>query len=221
MNCFVSSPIRRISAWFSVRSRRAALRTISVSTGASSIPFAVSELDQLSAVGVVRLRCSPVGLVDCQKPSATTLFERLAEKRKGWLGGVQEKELDRTRRRQDEAYKDKLDGRITEEFWNRQMSELTANEQRTASALAALTEPLDDKALTVARTLEPAQQDHSLYLAHDPVEQAKLLSLVLSNSELDEVRVYPKYKVPFDLIAQRAKTEDWLGRLDSNQHHPH
>jgi hypothetical protein len=132
-----------------------------------------------------------------------------------------EKELDLTRRRQDEAYKDKLDGKITEEFWNRQNSVLTANEQRTASALAALTEPLDDKVLTVARTLELAQKAHSLYLAQDPAEQAKLLSLVLSNSEVDEVSVYPKYNMPFDLIAQRAKTEDWLGRKDSNLHRPH
>jgi site-specific DNA recombinase len=128
-----------------------------------------------------------------------------------------EKDLELTRRRQDQAYKDKLDGRITEEFWNRQMSELTANEQRTASALAALTEPLDDKVLTVARTLELAQNAHSLYVTQDPAEQAKLLGLVLSNSEIDEVSVYPKYKMPFDLIAQRTKTEDWLGGLDSNQ----
>jgi len=87
-----------------------------------------------------------------------------------------EKELDLTRRRQDEVYKDKLDGKITEEFWNRQMSQLTANEQRTASALAAATEPLDDKVLTVARTLELAQKAHSLYLTQNTTEQAKLLS---------------------------------------------
>jgi hypothetical protein len=118
-------------------------------------------------------------------------------------------------------YKDKWDGKITEESWNRQMSQLTANEQRTASALAALTEPLDDKVLTVARTLELAQKAHSMYLAQDPAEQAKLLSLILSNCQVDEVSVYPKYNVPFDLIAQRAKTENWLGREDSNLHRPH
>ena len=76
-----------------------------------------------------------------------------------------EKDRDLTRRRQDQSYNDKLDGKITEEFWNRQMSELTANEQRIDSALAALAEPLDDKVLTVARTLELAQKAHSLYLA--------------------------------------------------------
>jgi hypothetical protein len=41
--------------------------------------------------------------------------------------------------------------------------------------------------------------------------------LALSNCEVDEVSVYPQYNIPFDLIAQRAKTEDWLGGLDSNQ----
>ena len=126
-----------------------------------------------------------------------------------------EKDLELTRRRQDQAYKDKSDDKITEEFWNRQMSELTANELRTASALAALAEPLGDKVLAVARTLELAQKAHSLYVTQDPAEQAKLLSLVLSNSEIDEVSVYPKYKMPFDRIAQRAKTEDWLTIWDS------
>jgi site-specific DNA recombinase len=128
-----------------------------------------------------------------------------------------EKELDLTRRRQDQAYIDKLDGKITEEFWNRQMSELAMIERRIASQLAALTEPSTEKLLTVARTLELAQKAHSMYLAQDPAEQAKLLSLVLSNCEVDEVSVYPKYNIPFNLIAQRAKTEDWLGGLDSNQ----
>jgi site-specific DNA recombinase len=128
-----------------------------------------------------------------------------------------EKDLDLTRRRQDQAYTDKLDGKITEEFWNRQMSELATNEQRIARQLEALTEPPDEKLLTVARTLELAQKAHSIYLAQDPVEQAKLLSLVLSNCAVDEVNVYPEYNIPFNLIAQRAKTEDWLGGLDSNQ----
>ena len=76
---------------------------------------------------------------------------------------------------------------------------------------------LNDKVLSVARTSELAQKAHSLYVTQDPAEQAKLLSLVLSNSEIDEVSVYPKYKMPFDPISQRAKTEDWLGGLDSNQ----
>jgi site-specific DNA recombinase len=125
-----------------------------------------------------------------------------------------EKDLDLTRRRQDQAYTDKLDGKITEEFWNRQMSELATNEQRIARQLEALTEPPDEKLLTVARTLELAQKAHSIYLAQDPVEQAKLLSLVLSNCAVDEVNVYPEYTIPFNLIAQRAKTEDWLGGLD-------
>ena len=101
------------------------------------------------------------------------------------------------------------------------MSELAANEQRITCGLAGLTEPPADRLLTVARTLELAQKAHSMYLAQDPTEQAKLLSLVLSNCEIDEVSAYPKYNMPFNLIAQRAKTEDWLGRKDSNLHRPH
>jgi hypothetical protein len=61
------------------------------------------------------------------------------------------------------------------------MSELATNEQPIARQRGALTEPPAEKLLTVARTLELAQKAHSIYLAQDPVEQAKLLSLVLSN----------------------------------------
>jgi hypothetical protein len=128
-----------------------------------------------------------------------------------------EKELDLTRRRQDQAYIDKLDGKIAEEFWNRQMSELARNEQRIARQLAALTEPPTEKLLTVARTLELAQKAHSIYLAQDPAEQPKLLSLVLSNCEVDEVSVCPQYNIPLDLMLKEQKLKiGWGGWTRTN-----
>jgi hypothetical protein len=33
--------------------------------------------------------------------------------------------------------------------------------------------------------------------------------MVLSNCGIDAVTLYPTYRKPFDLIFQRAKTEEW------------
>ena len=116
----------------------------------------------------------------------------------------------------DDAYMDKLDEKITEEFWQRQMLELQAQDRRIATCLANLTESSSSKLLTISRTLELAQEAHSIYLAQDSTEQAKLLDLVLLNCEIDEVSAYPTYTMPFNLIAQTAKNEDWSGRADLN-----
>ena len=37
-------------------------------------------------------------------------------------------------------------------------------------------------------------------------------AFTLLNREVDELNVYPEYKMAFDLIAERAKNEDWSGR---------
>jgi hypothetical protein len=40
--------------------------------------------------------------------------------------------------------------------------------------------------------------------------------MVLSNCAIDAVSIYPTYRKPFDLIFQRAKTEEWRAWGDSN-----
>ena len=113
-----------------------------------------------------------------------------------------------------------LDGRIPEDFWNRKWAELQAEEQRLQVAIDQCREPSTENALTLARTFELAQKAYSLYLTQDPTEQAKLLKLVLLNCKVDELNIYPEYKMPFNLIAARAKNEEWSGREDLNLRPP-
>jgi hypothetical protein len=44
--------------------------------------------------------------------------------------------------------------------------------------------------------------------------------MVLSNCAVDAVSVYPTYRKPFDMIFERAKTEEWWAWVDLN-HRPH
>jgi hypothetical protein len=44
--------------------------------------------------------------------------------------------------------------------------------------------------------------------------------MVLLNCKIDELSIHPEYKMPFNLIAERAKNEDWSGRRDLNSGPP-
>ena len=127
-----------------------------------------------------------------------------------------EQQLTAVRRRMDQGYQDKLDGRIPEDFWERKMSEWRPEEQRIQSALKALQDPGPDRILSAKRILELANKAYSLYVRQKPDEQVKLLRMVLLNCSIDGLSIYPVYRKPFDSIVQRARNEEWSGRADLN-----
>src|ERR1700677_2185792 len=128
-----------------------------------------------------------------------------------------ERELASLYARMDAAYLDKLDGKITEEFWQRKQRDWQAEELRIQSLVSGLGEDqTSERLLNMQRILELAQNAHSLYLTRNPAEKAELLKNVLLNCSIDSVSLYPTYRKPFDLIFNRAKNEEWSGREDLN-----
>ena len=124
--------------------------------------------------------------------------------------------LSALRHRLDQAYLDKLDGKITEDFWNRKSAEWMSEEQQVSLALQNLEQPQPERMLDAMRTLELANKAYFLYLKQESTEKAKLLKMVLSNCAIDSASVYPTYRKPFDLIFRQAKNEGWRARRDSN-----
>ena len=130
-------------------------------------------------------------------------------------------QLDTIHRHMDAAYTDKLNGTITEEFWQRKQQDWQSEETRISALLSGLKENKTEERLPdVRRILELAQTAHSLYVSQKPAEQAKLLKNVLLNCEIDAVSLYPTYRKPFDLIYKRAKNKQWSGREDLNLRPP-
>ena len=128
-----------------------------------------------------------------------------------------EQRLTAIRERMDQAYTDKLDGRITQEFWQRKQSDWTQEEQLVCMALDGLKNgDFRQHALTVSRILELANKACLLYKTRNAAEQGKLLRMVVSNCSTDGVNLYPTYRKPFDVIARRAKRKEWRARRDSN-----
>ena len=117
--------------------------------------------------------------------------------------------LNSVRSRLDQSYIDKLDGKISEDFWVRKSGEWRAEEQRICAALLALEQQKPERMLDGARILELAHKAHFLYLKQTPQEQAKLLKIVVSNCSIDATSVYPTYRKPFDLIFTHGKNEGW------------
>jgi hypothetical protein len=125
------------------------------------------------------------------------------------LAGQQRRSLEhrlaRVHRRVDLAYQDKLDGKISDELWERNSSEWQTEEQQLLASMQVLDAARPER-LDAARILELANKAYSLYVRQSPAEQAKLLKIVLSNCAIDAVSIYPTYRKPFDLIFQQAKT---------------
>ena len=120
----------------------------------------------------------------------------------------------------EQAYVDRLDGKITEEFWEAKSAEWQEEEQSLLASLRELEQVENpERALDRVRILELANKAHALYVTQTPQEKAKLLRMELSNCSVDAVSVYPTYRKPFDMIFERAKAGEWWAWVDLN-HRP-
>jgi DNA invertase Pin-like site-specific DNA recombinase len=132
-----------------------------------------------------------------------------------------ERELAALHAHMDAAYLDKLDGKISLDFWQRKQADWQHEELRIQSLISGLKEDRSaGQLLEMRRILELAQRAYFLYLTRKPAEQAELLKKVLLNCSIDAVSLYPTYRKPFDMIFNRAKNEEWSGREDLNLRPP-
>lgn len=119
------------------------------------------------------------------------------------------------KRRCRQAYQDKLDGKITEEFWTEQNASWQEEQGNVILAINELTESESEEIMLISkRILELANKACFLYLTRNRDDQAKLLKMVLSNCEFDGVNIYPTYRKPFDRVFEHAKSENWLALED-------
>jgi len=122
--------------------------------------------------------------------------------------------------RQQKAYRDKLDGFIDEGFWRANMEQWSVEEMQVQEALECTSRAVSRHQVTcVQKVLELAQVAHSMYFTLDHAGRGKLLKITLSNCATDGISLFPSYSKPFDLIAERAKNQEWRSEWDSNPRH--
>jgi site-specific DNA recombinase len=114
-------------------------------------------------------------------------------------------------------YIDKLDGRLSEEQYERMVNEWH-KELNQINLKINRHESSDINYITQGvRILELCNNIQGLYLQQTHAERAKLLKTILSNCLFDGVSLYPTYNKPFDLIAKGLSCPNWYPALDSNQ----
>ena len=141
---------------------------------------------------------------------------RAQEQRSAQITSAQQR-LATLRTRMDQAYEDRLDGKLDEQMWTRKLRDWREQEIELEAALHRLETPITaENVLTAQRTLELANRAYSLYFTRNHAERGQLLKSVLLNCTTDGLNLTPTYRKPFDLIFQRAKNEEWSGRADLN-----
>gem|GEM_PF-751254 len=146
------------------------------------------------------------------------------------IGGLQ-REYTKVQNRLDAMYLDKLDGRISQEFFDGKSTEWRKEQddilRKIVNHQNANRSFLDDG----VRILELSQRAVSIYEKQEMREKRKLLNFMCSNSTWKDGTLTPKYRKPFDMIAdtnsvykkeQAASPEKsglndiWLPGQDSN-----
>jgi hypothetical protein len=77
----------------------------------------------------------------------------------------------------DQAYLDKLDGRISQEFWSslaRKSGEWQAEEQQIRASIQSVREARPERLLDAAKILELTNKAYFLYLKQPAAEKKKL-----------------------------------------------
>ncbi|CAN5826951.1 hypothetical protein BH11MYX4_BH11MYX4_22610 [soil metagenome] len=124
--------------------------------------------------------------------------------------------LDKLTSYADQAYTDRLDGRISTELWARRTAEWERERDDVERQLAAHGAAKVGYLTSGVKLLELAQRAHELYVSQSPHEQRRLLNVVVSNCTLRNGTIEYSLRKPFDLLADVSESTNWRRGRDSN-----
>jgi site-specific DNA recombinase len=141
-------------------------------------------------------------------------------------------EYKRLQDRINAMYVDKLDGLVETAFFEKMSSQWREEQSPCQSEIDRHRNADKSYMNEGVQLLELAQNAQRLFASQAPREKRRLLNFVLSNCTWKDGEVVATLREPFDLLAETtvsatrvpadetaksAKTEIWLGDLDSNQ----
>ncbi len=127
-----------------------------------------------------------------------------------------EKQIKILQYRIDQAYLDKIDKKISEEFWLTQTKKWIAEKEDLAVKLLS-SQKADSNYLDNANLLlELAEKASVLFKLKNADQKRKLISLLTSNCSYNDGKLDIELKKPFEMIMKTVKTGKWLPGQDSN-----
>ena len=127
-----------------------------------------------------------------------------------------QREYKRLETRIEAMYEDKLDGSITESFYNKKREEYRAIQKELSVKISRLNIADDEYYLTSEYLLQLANRAYDLFVSSEVEEKRQLLKMVLQNIELRGKKVEFELEKPFDKVFACSSRQVWLGNQDSN-----
>ena len=121
------------------------------------------------------------------------------------------------RERIDALYIDKLDNKISEEFWLERHNKWTQDLLKIQNNITAYEKANINFIEIGAKFLKICNEVVDLYKIADNNEKRELLNYVLQNFSMDGENLSYEYKKPFDIFAKGLNPNKKLPMLDSNQ----
>lgn len=120
--------------------------------------------------------------------------------------------------RLEALYDDKLDGKITKEFYQKKFEQYSKQQEEILNALGKHQRANINYLQFGSHIFEISQKAKQIYQnKKTSVEKRSLLNFAFSNLTLKDKKLTPIYQNGFEIIARRAEDGNWLGDLDSNQ----
>ena len=117
-------------------------------------------------------------------------------------------------KRIDRMYVDKLDGRISLEFYQEHLDKWRAEQDRILEKTKTHQNANVNYLERGQNILELANKGYPLYLRQAPEEKRKLLGYILLNCTLVNGTLCPTYRKPFDIFAKGLTRTNWRGSFD-------
>jgi site-specific DNA recombinase len=117
----------------------------------------------------------------------------------------------------EKMYEDKLDGSITESYYEKKRKEYRTKQKEIEAKTSKLRFADEEYYLTSEYLLKLASKAGKLFESSEDHEKRLLLKVALQNLELKDKKVRYVWKKPFDEIANYASRQAWLLGLDLNQ----
>ena len=129
-----------------------------------------------------------------------------------------QKRCDLLKSRVNQIYLDKLDNKISEEFWKEKHNEWTYEIAICMEKIKEHTQASIDYMKLGGELLELLKNLYPRYIQQNQTEKKKLLKIIFSNFTLNGGNIDYTYKKPFDLIVEGASCSKWWTRGDSNSY---
>ncbi len=117
----------------------------------------------------------------------------------------------------EKAWEDKIDGSITESYYEKKRKEYRSKQKTINKKIEKLHFADEEYYITSEYLLKLASNASELFESSEPHEKRVLLKIALQNLELKGKKVRYDWINPFGKIAFYASRQAWLPRVDSNR----